>query len=155
MNSLKSLAMNWGPFQNDLDVGLGHRLDQIPMNQETAVAVQDAAQVVERRANIQAEAPARHRDPRSAVLPPNAASEWRPSLPACSASVVSSRVRSVILTEERFLHFQLRQDTMQSQTTFPPYDVLPPAPGLNPPSGCLLSPVKASSENGKLLFEAR
>jgi hypothetical protein len=42
----------FGPFQNDLDVGLGHRLPQIPMNQETAVAVQDAAQVVERRANV-------------------------------------------------------------------------------------------------------
>jgi hypothetical protein len=55
MNSLKSLAMNcgplsemtrgltpgvplFGPFQNDLDVGLGHGFAQIPMNQETAVA---------------------------------------------------------------------------------------------------------------------
>jgi hypothetical protein len=37
-------------------------------------------------------------------------SEWQPSLPACSASVVSSCVRSVILTDERFLHFQLRLD---------------------------------------------
>src|SRR5215831_12991506 len=42
-----------GPFQNDLNVGLGHRFPQIPMNQETAVAIQDAAKVVERRANIQ------------------------------------------------------------------------------------------------------
>src|ERR1700693_3015116 len=50
-------------------------------------------------------------------LPPNASSEWRPSLPACSASVVSSCVRSVILTDERFLHFQLRQDTRVSKTT--------------------------------------
>src|ERR1700728_527564 len=56
-------------------------------------------------------APVRHIDPRSALLPPNAASEWRPSLPACSASVASSCVRSVILTDERLLHFQLRQDT--------------------------------------------
>src|SRR5713226_10482747 len=55
-------------------------------------------------------APVRHTDPRSALLPPNAASEWRPFLPACSASVASSCVRSVILTDERFLHFQLRQD---------------------------------------------
>src|ERR1700730_7591983 len=39
---------------------------------------------------LSAEVPARHRDPRSALLPPNAASEWRPSLPACSASVASS-----------------------------------------------------------------
>src|SRR6202050_606285 len=54
--------------------------------------------------------PVRHTDPRSALLPPNAASEWQPSLPACSASVASSCVRSVILTDERFLHFQLRQN---------------------------------------------
>src|SRR6516162_39989 len=55
--------------------------------------------------------PTRRTDPRSALLPPNAASEWQPSLPACSASVASSSVRSVILTDERFLHFQQRQDT--------------------------------------------
>src|SRR6516225_4995139 len=53
----------------------------------------------------------RHTGPRSALLPPNASSEWRPSLPACSVSVVPSCVRSVILTDERFLHFQLRQDS--------------------------------------------
>ena len=34
-------------------------------------------------------------------------------LPACTASVASSSVRSVILTDERFLHFQLRQDTFK------------------------------------------
>src|SRR5580692_9944970 len=55
--------------------------------------------------------PVHHTDPRSALLPPNASSEWRPSLPVCSASVAFSCVRSVILTDERFLHFQLRQDT--------------------------------------------
>ncbi len=49
-------------------------------------------------------------DPISAPLPPNASSEWRPSLPACSAFVASSCVRSVILTDERLLHFQLGQD---------------------------------------------
>src|SRR5215469_12018475 len=54
--------------------------------------------------------PVRHTDPRSALLPPNATSEWLLFLPACSASVASSCVRSVILTDERFLHFQLRQD---------------------------------------------
>src|SRR6516162_9936447 len=43
----------FGTFQNDFNIGLRHRLPQIPMNQETAVAVQDAAQVVERRANVQ------------------------------------------------------------------------------------------------------
>src|SRR5215831_436697 len=57
-----------------------------------------------------AEAPTRHTDPKSALLLPNAASEWLLFLPACSASVASSSVRSVILTDERFLHFQLRQD---------------------------------------------
>src|ERR1022692_1031500 len=55
-------------------------------------------------------APTRHTDPRSALLPTNASSEWRPFLPACSASVAFSCVRSVILTDERFLHFQPRQD---------------------------------------------
>ena len=61
---MNSLAMNWGPlsemtrgfnprkplfgpFQNDLDIRFRHLLAQIPMNQETAVAVQDAAQVRE------------------------------------------------------------------------------------------------------------
>ena len=34
-----------------------------------------------------------------------------------SASVVSSCVRSVILTDERFLHFQLRQDTVTFKIT--------------------------------------
>ena len=59
--------------------------------------------------------PVRHTDPRSALLPPNAASEWQPSLPACSASVDFSCVRSVILTDERFLHFQLRQDNLNGR----------------------------------------
>ena len=69
MNSLKSLAMNCGPLsemirglasgyfslarlQNDLDVGLGHRLAQIPVHDGAAVAVQHAAQVVERPADV-------------------------------------------------------------------------------------------------------
>jgi hypothetical protein len=58
-----------------------------------------------------AEVRVRHTDPRSALLPPSASSEWRPSLPVSSASVAFSCVRSVILTDERSLHFQLRQDT--------------------------------------------
>jgi creatinine amidohydrolase len=37
---------------------------------------------------------------------------------------------------------------------FPPYDILPPVPGLTPPGGCLASPAKASPEKGQLLFEA-
>ena len=36
---------------------------------------------------------------------------------------------------------------------FPPYDVLPPVPGLTPPEGCLASPAKATSAKGQLLFE--
>lgn len=36
---------------------------------------------------------------------------------------------------------------------FPPYDILPPVPGLTPPGGCLASPSKASSAKGQLLFE--
>ncbi|MGI8962478.1 MAG: hypothetical protein ACR2IV_22525, partial [Bryobacteraceae bacterium] len=41
----------------------------------------------------------------------NAASEWRLSLLRCNASVASSCVLPVILTAERSLHFQLRQDS--------------------------------------------
>lgn len=37
---------------------------------------------------------------------------------------------------------------------FPPYDVLPPIPGLTPLEGCLVSPAKASAAKGQLLFEA-
>jgi creatinine amidohydrolase len=36
---------------------------------------------------------------------------------------------------------------------FPPYDVLPPDPGLTPASGCLVSPVKATVEKGRILYE--
>jgi creatinine amidohydrolase len=41
----------------------------------------------------------------------------------------------------------------QSPITSPPYDILPPAPDLTPPSGCLLSAAKASAAKGKLLLE--
>lgn len=36
---------------------------------------------------------------------------------------------------------------------FPPYDVLPPVPGLTPPEGCLSSPAKATAAKGQLMFE--
>jgi creatinine amidohydrolase len=36
---------------------------------------------------------------------------------------------------------------------FPPYDVLPPDPGLTPSSGCLVSPATATAEKGRILFE--
>src|SRR5215813_1011594 len=41
-----------GMLQNHLDVGLLHGLAQIPMQQETTVPIQDAAQVVERTAQV-------------------------------------------------------------------------------------------------------
>src|SRR5579871_1442723 len=69
MNSLKSLAMTCGsvvgddpgprlrmkflgPFQDDLNVRFGHRLPQIPVDDVSATAVQNAAQVVERPADV-------------------------------------------------------------------------------------------------------
>ena len=69
MNSLKSLAMNlrpvvgndprpslrkslFGPLQDDLDVRLSHRLPQIPVDDVSATAIENAAQVIERPADI-------------------------------------------------------------------------------------------------------
>src|SRR2546427_10586475 len=52
-----------------------------------------------------------HTVPKRAPCPKDAASKWPPSLLRCSAFFPSSYVRSAILTEERFLHFQLRQDS--------------------------------------------
>ena len=43
--------------------------------------------------------------------PKGAAPKWLPSLLRCNAFVPSSYLRSVILTEERFLRFQLGQDS--------------------------------------------
>src|ERR1700687_2466865 len=45
--------------------------------------------------------------PKRPPRPKDAASECHPSLLRCSACALSSYVRSVILTDERFLHFQL------------------------------------------------
>src|SRR5271166_3358183 len=58
-----------------------------------------------------AAAPVHHTDQKPALYPTSAASGWQPSLPRCSAFVLFSCVLSVILTEERPLQFQLRQDT--------------------------------------------
>jgi creatinine amidohydrolase len=41
----------------------------------------------------------------------------------------------------------------EAHATLPPYDVLPPVPGLTPPGGCLASPAMSSSEKGRLMFE--
>ena len=43
-----------GALQDDLDVRFGHRLPQIPVDDVTATAVQNAAQVVERPADVEA-----------------------------------------------------------------------------------------------------
>src|ERR1039457_3312655 len=56
-----------------------------------------------------------HTDPKLAPCPKGAASKPQPFLQQCSAYALSSYVRSIILTEERFLHFQLRQDSRRSQ----------------------------------------
>src|SRR5215471_46835 len=69
MNSLKSRAMNCGPLsemirgfacgyfspsslQDDFDFRFGHRFPQIPMDDRTAKAIQNAAQVVEGAAHV-------------------------------------------------------------------------------------------------------
>src|SRR5262249_37773443 len=54
--------------------------------------------------------PVLHTALRPAPCPQDDASESQPSHLRCNASVPSSYVRSAILTDERFLHFQLRQD---------------------------------------------
>src|SRR5262249_51401057 len=53
-----------------------------------------------------------HTDLRLQPCPKDAASEWPLSLLRCSACALFSYVLSVILTEERFLHFQLRRDSL-------------------------------------------
>src|ERR1022692_4777859 len=50
---------------------------------------------------------------RSEPAPTDAAAGWRLSLPACSASVASSCVRSIILMGERFVHFQLNRNNLK------------------------------------------
>jgi creatinine amidohydrolase len=42
----------------------------------------------------------------------------------------------------------------ETVAAFPPYDVLPPVPGLTPNSGCLVSPVNATAEKGRMIFES-
>src|SRR5215470_7404323 len=51
-------------------------------------------------------------DRKPALYPASAALGWQPSLPQCSAFALSACALSVILTEERSLHFQLRQDSL-------------------------------------------
>src|ERR1035438_4373326 len=51
-----------------------------------------------------------HTGPKLAPCPKDAVSKPQPFLQECSAFVPFSYVCSIILTEERFLHFQLRHD---------------------------------------------
>ena len=70
MNSLKSLAMNCGPLSemirgrasgncsarpldDRLDFGLGHALTDLPVDDEPAAAVQEAAEVEERPGDVE------------------------------------------------------------------------------------------------------
>src|SRR5580658_7578462 len=56
-----------------------------------------------------------HTDPKPGPCLKDGVVEWPPSLQQCSACALSSYVRSIILTDERFLHFQLRQDIPPTQ----------------------------------------
>src|SRR5260370_30470098 len=58
-----------------------------------------------------------HTDPKLAPCPKGAASKRQPSPQQCSACGLSSYVRSVILTDERSLHFQLRRHTLANRRT--------------------------------------
>src|SRR3989442_9814707 len=62
-----------------------------------------------------AAAPVPHTDRKPALYPANAVLGCQPSLRQCSASALFACVLSVILTEERSLQFQLRQDSMNIQ----------------------------------------
>src|SRR5712691_6496221 len=65
--------------------------------------------------------PVHHTDRKPALYPTSAASGWQPSLLRCSAFALFSCVLSLILTEERLLQFQLRQDrgnSVQSAFSF-------------------------------------
>src|SRR5271157_5874628 len=62
--------------------------------------------------------PVPHTGPRPVPCPKGASSEWPPSPLRCNAFFPSSYVRSAILTEERSLHFQLRQDIGATDSLF-------------------------------------
>src|SRR6476661_250497 len=54
--------------------------------------------------------PVHHTDRKPALYPTSVVSGWQPFLLRCNAFALFSCVLSVILTEERLLQFQLRQD---------------------------------------------
>src|ERR1019366_1122908 len=55
-------------------------------------------------------APVPHTDRKPGLCLKDGVVEWPPSLQQCSACALFSYVRSAILTDERFLHFQLRRN---------------------------------------------
>src|ERR1700680_1253752 len=61
-------------------------------------------------------APVPHTGPTPAPYPTSAVVGWQPSLPPCNASALFACVLSALLTEERLLQFQLRQDTVRQAT---------------------------------------
>src|SRR3989454_5081628 len=71
-----------------------------------------------------AAAPVPHTDRKPALYPANAVLGCQPSLRQCSASALFACVLSVILTEERSLQFQLRQDTKHHVPIFAPLATL-------------------------------
>src|SRR6202158_6613945 len=56
--------------------------------------------------------PVLHTAPKPGPCLKDGAAEWPPSPQQCNACALFSYVRSAILTDERFLHFQLRRDTL-------------------------------------------
>src|SRR5260370_330756 len=66
---------------------------------------------------LSAAAPVHHTDPILALYPTGVVSGWRPSLPGFSVFALFACDLSVILTEERPLQFQLRQDKAWFGTT--------------------------------------
>src|ERR1035437_8161541 len=63
-------------------------------------------------------APVPHTDRKPGPCLKDGVVESPPSLQQCSACALFSYVRSAILTDERFLHFQLRRDTMYQPFSF-------------------------------------
>src|ERR1017187_7405488 len=95
--------------------------------------------------------PVPHTDRKSALCPTSAVSGWQPSLLRCSAFSVFPCVLSVILTEERPLQFQLRQD---SQTWHRPHGIGLGASGTIPlphPQSCARVLQQSRQRTGSLL----
>src|SRR5215469_13669345 len=96
--------------------------------------------------------PALHTDPKPGPYLKDGAAEWPPSPQQCSASALCSYVRSAILTDERFLHFQLRRDrwSFVSHVVIPfPNPPHSPTPqGRSRPEHRFLPPASAIAASG-------